>query len=390
MRRAAMLAVVVLAVLPRDVLCDEGSLDEYADPDEYDEGLDEFGEPIVQQEEPAAAEEEEKEAEEEKEEQAPPEVDASEHDGGGLGEVAEQAYEAAKETLEEVEKEVVEEVEQVVTEALEKGHAGKKAARAMDAEEEARQRFYDSIGNDGEEDEQQHGSHEEQHTEQQHTEQHNQRWAAHEEAAAEEDFEDPYGDPYGAHWDEEDEDEDEEVEYPGGAQFSDGLERAPDGVKRPPFSIKKWHDVSKAYVDPEDEKDYKDTEEAHFRSSFAVGRLHGIRRGLHDDHRDDQHEIKMTAGGILTFFMAALNPDDVELHVDEVEMIEEEVRAMRQHEGLIDDKQQLFYGYIANGKPKKRLLRLMDKLNKMRTAREGDGTISAEEQMRERDLLAEM
>lgn len=154
--------------------------------------------------------------------------------------------------------------------------------------------------------------------EQQHTEQHDQRWAAQEEVHEEEVHEeDPYGDPYGAVWDEE-EDEDEEVEYPGGADFGAGLERAPDGVKRPPFAIKKWHDEHKAYLDPEGEKEYKDTEEAHLRESFSVGRMHGIQFGLHDDHRDDEHQIKMTAGGILAYFMAALNPDSVDLHPDEV------------------------------------------------------------------------
>lgn len=83
MKRAALLAVVLVATAPRDVVCDEGSLDEYADPDE-DEGLDEFGEPIV-----------------------PPEAMAA-------------------------------------------GHAGHKQAHhsAIEAEEEARQQFYNSIGND--------------------------------------------------------------------------------------------------------------------------------------------------------------------------------------------------------------------------------------------------
>jgi len=349
MRRAALLAVVLVAIGPRDVVCDEGSLDEYGDFDEEnEEGLDEFGEPIVP---PAAAVVEEEPID-------PP---------------------AAA---------VVEEVE----EAMVPGHAGhKEAHRAIEAEEEARQQFYNSIGND--EDEAPVHEHEDHHSEheQHHSEQHDQRWAAQEEVHEEVEVheEDPYGDPYGAVWDEE-EDEDEEVEYPGGVDFGAVQERAPDGVKRPPFSIKKWHDKHKAYVDPEDEKEYRDTEEAHLRESFSVGRMHGIRFGLHDDHRDDEHQIKMTAGGILAYFMAALNPDDVELHPDEVSVIEETVADMKRHEGLNDDKQQLFYGYVANGKPKKRLLKLMGTLNTMRTARDGIGAMSAEDQMNERDLLADM
>ena len=71
-------------------------------------------------------------------------------------------------------------------------------------------------------------------------------------------------------------------------------------------------------------------------------------------------------------------------------MIEESVADMKRHEGLNDDKQQLFYGYVANGKPKKRLLKLMDSLSKARAAREGVGVVSEDEQMRERDLLAGM
>ena len=106
MRRAALLAVVLVAIGPRDVVCDEGSLDEYGDFDEEnEEGLDEFGEPIVP---PAAAVVEEEPID-------PP---------------------AAA---------VVEEVE----EAMVPGHAGhKEAHRAIEAEEEARQQFYNSIGND--------------------------------------------------------------------------------------------------------------------------------------------------------------------------------------------------------------------------------------------------
>ena len=74
----------------------------------------------------------------------------------------------------------------------------------------------------------------------------------------------------------------------------------------------------------------------------------------------------------------------------QVSVIEETVADMKRHEGLNDDKQQLFYGYVANGKPKKRLLKLMGTLNTMRTARDGIGAVSEEDQMNERDLLADM
>eukprot|EP00622_Pseudochattonella_farcimen_P007139 FR743063.1.p1 GENE.FR743063.1~~FR743063.1.p1 ORF type:complete len:195 (+),score=49.49 FR743063.1:85-585(+) len=159
-------------------------------------------------------------------------------------------------------------------------------------------------------------------------------------------------------------------------------------TKRPAFSVKMWHHESETFMDPPEDTHVK-VEETQLKEAFRAGRLHGMEREIFNPNAEkdkDAAELKISAGSILHYFVAMLNPDGEYLSSEEMATIEQSVAAMREHEGLMDDHKVIRWGYLSRGKPYKRLMGLMSQLGKER-----QGSSSLEEGLtQERDLLADL
>ena len=94
---------------------------------------------------------------------------------------------------------------------------------------------------------------------------------------------------------------------------------------------------------------------------------------LHDAHAkvSTKHEDKHTrVGDLAELVVAALNPDEHgPVHPEEHHIIEVEVAAMRQQEGLVDDSTILHHGFLLRGGPLEFFQRVSRKLSAARGAR---------------------
>jgi len=163
----------------------------------------------------------------------------------------------------------------------------------------------------------------------------------------------------------EEENLEDEVDFPGGDTTQSKLRTIAD-VVRDPFQIKLFDSIKMKWRDPIDEKEEKKEIESQLDDAWHRTVLLDMDAAMTNPQM--HHTMKtIRPGDILYFFSKFVNPTDELLTGEEEVLLNQQIEELRQHEGLLDNENKLYFGYLTRGYPRKILNKLMIDLKELRS-----------------------